>query len=131
MRVLMLVSFLIVLSEGLWAQEDSSDYSLQATLSLHDTVIIPSAHDWSDWISPQFLTFLTLESWQEYKADTLARRHIERHIERRSASLVLDSLKPGFHWTSSCVGVDTVWATRPPTFEGWMSWLEQRKASED
>ena len=85
---------------------------------------------WGD-LSIRRITPLTYESWQEYKADTLARRHIERHIERRSASLVLDSLKPGFHWTSSCVGVDTVWATRPPTFEGWMSWLEQRKASED
>jgi len=124
MRALMLAVLLVLLDQGLWAQEDSSDYSSQATLSLHDTVIIPSAHDWSDWISPQFLTFLTLESWQEYKADTLARRY----IRWTGASLIFVGVKPGLNLANYYIQPDTTWAIAQPTLEGWMDWLERKRA---
>ncbi len=149
MRALMLVSFLIVLSRGLWAQEDSSEDSLQRTFLWYDTRSNQRSEElqaasetslwqktvsWRDTFSivaenyrnrvwPRFPTPLTLESWLEYKADTLARTY----VQWVGQSVVFNSIRAGFHQTTYYIRPDTTWATRPPTFEGWMNWLEQRK----
>ena len=78
------------------------------------------SEDDRNWVWPRFPTPLTLESWQEYKADTVA----QKYVPQVSQSLIFDSIRAGTTWH---IRFDTVWTTRLPTLEGWMSWLEQRK----
>ena|SRR3990167_8849111 len=129
MKALTLAIPLVLLNQGLWGQEDSLGYlshnrtCLGGTIPWHDTMSSIRSEDDRNWVWPRFPTPLTLESWQEYRGDTLVRKH----VKWVSPNVVLDSIRAGFHQTTYHIDLDTTWATRPPTFEGWMSWLEQRK----
>jgi len=132
MKALMLAIPFVFLSQSLRAQEDSSSYLSHRTyfwrnISWHDTTSsIRSEEDGRNWVWPRFPTPLTLESWQEFKADTLARRYV-RWI---SQSFIFDSIRAGFHRMSWHSHLDTTWAIAQPTFEDWMGWLERKRASE-
>ena|SRR3990167_3836575 len=132
MKALTLAIPLVLLNQGLWGQEDSLGYlshnrtCLGGTIPWHDTMSSIRSENYRNRICPRFPTPLTLESWQEFKADTVARGYV-KWVDQ---VFMYDSIKVGFHRTTWGFYADTVRGTWPPTFESWMDWLERKRASE-